>query len=756
MANNKKKKTIKFTRSMRMKLAVLFGGVVVLFCGLIGRLMYIEHTSGDKYTKIILGQQGYDSKIIPYKRGDIVDCKGSILATSIDVYNVILDCSVLTSNEEGKYIEPTITALLECFPDLDMETLYSYAAEQKDSRYIILKSKLPYEEIQPFIEKTEAVDEKGKKINPNIKGVWFEKEYQRIYPKGPLASSVIGFTSSGNVGTIGLENYYNDVLNGTNGREYGYLNSDNNYEKNIINAEDGNRIVTSIDANVQSVVEQKILEFNEAYRDNAREGDGSLNTAVIIMNPNNGEIIAMAEYPSFDLSDPRDLSAYYTEEELEAMTEKQRMDALNAIWQNFCVTHTYEPGSVQKPFTVATGLETGTITTDMTFFCDGGEQVSDHWVGCAKRDGHGLETVEGSIMDSCNDALMQMSYLIQAENFANYQSIFGFGQRCGIDLPGETNTAGLIHTLDNMSNIDLATNVFGQNYNCTMVQMAGSFCSLINGGMYYQPHLVTKITDEAGNTISTVEPTVMKQTISQSTSRQLMEYMYHTVSAGSAGIAKVDGYSMGGKTGTAQKYPRGTGDYLVSFIGYLPQENPQILIYCIVDTPNTDDQPHSSFAQNIVREILKEILPYMNIYQDEELTGKNEFLNIKGEDTRLLGQEPNDPAADPNNPAAEPQDPAADPNNPAAEPQDPAAEPSDPAAEPQDPAAEPSDPAAEPQDPAAEPNDPAADPNNPAAEPNDPAAEPNGPAAEPDYPASMPNDPAAEPQDSAAGADDPA
>lgn len=613
---------------MRLKLFVLFSIIAVGMCGLIGRLMYIEYSSGDKYEKKVLSLQSYDSVTLPFQRGDIVDTNGTVLATSVAVYNVILDCSVMTSDE--KYIEPTINALVECFPDLNRGDLEDYAKNKKDSRYIVLEKKLSYDTVQPFIELQNATDENDKKIHPNIKGVWFETEYQRTYPFGTLASSVIGFTSAGNVGTTGLENYYDDVLNGVNGREYGYLNADSDFEKNVIVAKDGNRLICSLDANIQSVVEENIEKFNRTYTNNCRTGRGFKNCAVVIMNPNNGEILAMADYPTFDLNDPRDLSALYTKQQLEEMTDDETMEILNQLWQNFCVTSTYEPGSVQKPFTVCCGLETGTITENMTFNCDGKEMFAGQPIRCVNRNGHGIETVEKSLMDSCNDALMQMSYKIGAENFLEYQSIFGFGQKTGIDLPGEANTASLMHTLEDIRTVDLATNSFGQNYNCTMIQMISGFSSLVNGGTYYQPHIVRKITDAKGNTISTMGATAVKQTISESTSKTIKKYLQSVVAEGTGNTAQVDGYSMGGKTGTAQKYPRGNGNYLVSFMGFAPVENPQIVIYCIIDEPNVQDQAHSSYAQNIVREILKEVLPYMNIYPDRELDGTNDELDISG------------------------------------------------------------------------------------------------------------------------------
>lgn len=632
MATKKKRKPlIKFPKHMQKKMIVMFGLIALMLIGLVGRLMYIEYTSGEKYEKIVLSQQEYDSQSIPYQRGDILDAKGTVLATSIAVYNVILDCSVLTSDED--YIAPTIQALTACFPELTSDQLYGYVNDQKDSRYIILKKKASYEEIQPFVTMQEAEDEKGNRTNPNIKGVWFEKEYQREYPYNSLASAVVGFTAAGNVGVNGLENYYSDTLNGINGREYGYLNTDNNFEKTIKPAVNGSNIVTTIDANIQKIVEEKIADFNEAYTNNFREGDaGASHIGLVIMDPNNGNVLAMANYPNYDLSNPRDLSAYYSEEELAAMTDEEKMDLLNTLWQNFCVTYTYEPGSTAKPFTISAGLETGTLLGTETYNCDGYEMVGGHRVNCVKRSGHGMETIEQALMNSCNDALMQMSYSIGVDNFTKYQQIFGFGQKTNIDLPGETRTDSLLYTAENMTPIDLATNSFGQNFNTSMIQLATAYCSIVNGGSLYQPRLVQKITDENGNTIQNISPTLLRETISKTTSDTLKHDMYSVVSSGTGSTAKVDGYSMGGKTGTAQKAGRDGVNYLLSFIGFAPVEDPQLVIYCVVDEPNVQEQWHSTFAQNIVREVLEEVLPYMNIYRDEDITGIHSGWDIKGED----------------------------------------------------------------------------------------------------------------------------
>ena len=603
------------SRRMQRRLTFVFGLICVLFVVLIGRLMYIEYTEGDRYKKIVLSQLQYDSSTIPYKRGDIIDSKGTVLATSVDVYNVVLDAKVLNENKED-VIADTITAVTKCFPEIEADQIKTALKEKGTSQYVVLAKKVSYEEMASFSE-----------YKDKTAGIWFEKEYDRVYTYPTIASQLVGFVSAGNNGVIGLENQYNDVLNGINGRSYGYLNSDNDLEKTVIEPENGKNIITTIDMNIQSIVESEIRAFNQAFAADGK--DGSLNTAVLIMNPQNGEIYAMATYPTFDLTNPRDLSFMFTEEELAAMDENAKMDVLNGLWQNFPVSHTYEPGSTFKPFTVAMGLESGTLTGDETYYCDGGEHISNFHVRCVNRNGHGMETVAGALMDSCNDALMQMSYVIGAANFAYYQNLYGFGQKTNIDLPGEARTNTLIYSESDLEKtINIATNSFGQNFNTTMIQLGSGFCSLVNGGKLYQPHVVKRIEDESGNIVSEISPVLEKETVSKEVSNQLKGYLRQVVSDGTGKTAGVYGYDIGGKTGTAQKLPRGEGNYLVSFVGYVPQENPQVLIYCVVDTPNTADQAHSSYAQEIVHNVLVQILPYLNVPTVQEPEGSKAVSGV--------------------------------------------------------------------------------------------------------------------------------
>lgn len=596
----------KFSKIMQKKLVLLFSLVVLAFAILIGRIIQINAMNGEKYTKVVLDQQQYDSRVIPFRRGDIVDRNGTKLATSERVYNVILDVKAMLEKDE--YQEPTIKVLKDCFgiAEEDVEELVESSPE---SRYNILLKGVDYNTAKEF----EAIDEDEEK-HPNVKGIWLEEDYVRKYPYNSLASDVIGFSNADDVGTIGLEASYNAILNGVDGREYGYLEEGALLERTIKEAENGNTIVSTIDAELQKIVEKHILEFNETYKDNAEKGNGSLNTAVIIADPQSGEILAQASYPNFDLNKPRDISAYYTEKELKKMKEEEKVEILNNLWRDFCVSDSYEPGSTAKPFTVAAGLETGKIRGNEVYTCGGSLVVAEDTepINCHYTAGHGTQTIAQSIANSCNVAMMEMIKVIGAEDFYRYQSIFGFGTQTGIDLPGEAE--GILQDPELVGPVDLATNSFGQNFNVTMEQMVAGMSALINGGNYYEPHVVKQIQDENGNVIETKESVLKKRVISEQTSTMLKQYMKTVMEGtGTGASAAVEGYDIGGKTGTAEKYPRNSGKHLLSFIGYAPQDDPEVLIYVVIDEPNTESQEDSSLVLNLARSIMEEAFPYMNI-----------------------------------------------------------------------------------------------------------------------------------------------
>ena len=600
----------KISGLMQKKLVMLFGAIILAFVFLIGWITYINASKGEKYTKVVLDQQQYNNRTIPFKRGDIVDRNGTKLATSERVYNVVVDAKTITSNK--KYINPTIKALSKCF-DLKKKDVRKQIKKNPNSRYLVLKKGVNYEAYQKFEKITSDTDK-----NPNVQGVWMEEDYTRKYPYKTLASDVIGFTTNGNVGSNGIEASYNSILNGTDGREYGYLDEDSGYERTVKEPDNGSTVVSTIDLQLQSIVEQHILEFNEEHKNEATQGEGSKNTGVIVMNPQNGEILAEASYPNYDLNNPRDLTKYYTEEQLKKMTDQEKLDTLNDLWNNYCVSNTYEPGSTFKPFTISAGLETGVLTGNENYVCGGVMHVGDHDIHCSNRSGHGPETLKQALENSCNVALMQIGASIGTEEFCRYQRLFGFGEYTGIDLPGEGETSGLLYTPATMDPASLATNAFGQNFNVTMTQMAASFSSLINGGNYYEPHVVKQIQDQNGNVIETKDPVLLRKTVSAETSTMLKSYMKATMEYGTGKKAAVEGYDIGAKTGTAQKIPRKEGKYLLSYIGYAPQENPEVVVYVVIDEPNVSAQDNSLLVLELAKSIMEEAFPYLGITTIQE------------------------------------------------------------------------------------------------------------------------------------------
>lgn len=661
-----KRKTGKFSIKMQKKLVVLFIGILLAFAVLCARLIWITREKGTQYQKQVLSQQRYDSTTLPFRRGDIVDAKGTKLASSEKVYNLVIDAYVMKYKED--YLEPTLEALGRNFPDLDMEQIRTYV-ETHDTSYYVPLRRLTYDQISGFQEEAQLEDS-------NIKGVWFEEEYRRIYPNGSLAADVIGFARTDNQGQYGLEEYYNDVLNGTTGREYGYLNDDATLERTIKPAVDGDTVHSTIDANVQSIVEKYLKEFNEEYRDGVHPGNGAENLGCIVMEVNTGNILAMASYPTYDLNDTRNTDAllgsrmieqitnengyqvnrktdtYITQETIDGLSEDQLLLNLNNLWKNYCISSTYEPGSTAKPFTVAAALETGAITGNEHYTCTGSLEVGGHTIKCHSysRGGEGDVSVQDAIAWSCNVALMKIGQTLGVEEYSKFQQIFNFGLKTNIDLAGEARTAELLYSADEMNVTDLSTNSFGQNFNVTMIQMITGFCSLINGGYYYEPHMVDKITNANGATVENIEPRVLKQTVSESTSELIRQYCRAVVmeeggSYRTGKTARPAGYAIGGKTGTAQTVPRGNGEYVVSFMGYAPADDPQIAIYVVVDRANADPQDDAKYATGIVRNVLTEALPYLQIFMTEELS-EEEVQELQDRQLEITSQYTQKPEED--------------------------------------------------------------------------------------------------------------
>lgn len=675
------KKRNKFSIKMQKKLVVLFGLVLLAFTGLSIRLVWLTRENGTRYQKQVLAQQQYDSITLPYRRGDIVDAKGTKLATSEKVYNLVIDAKVMNTELNGKtpYLEPTLEALGQNF-DLDMTAIREYVATHKEASWYVPLKRLTYDEISGF--------QQAKSDNSNIKGVWFEEEYKRVYPYGSLAADTIGFTSTDNQGSYGLEEYYDSVLNGINGREYGYLNDDLNLERTVKAAVDGSSVHSTIDANVQMIVEKYLAKFMEEFKDNYKPGNGAENVGCIIQWVNTGEILAMASVPTYDLNNVRDPQAllgsmmvekvdtangYYEIKKngtvidqtvLDSMSEDDLYLNLNNLWKNYCITGTYEPGSVAKPFTVAMALEKGDITPNSTFECSGYMEIGGYKIRC-HNGAEGTMTLEKAVAKSCNVTMMKIAQIVGADDFCEYQKVFNFGLKTNVDLAGEARTASLVYSADQMGPTDLATNSFGQNFNVTMIQMITAFSSLINGGYYYEPHLVSKITNASGATVENIEPRVLKQTVSEETSAYIRQYCNAVVTEGTGKTARPAGYLIGGKTGTAETidqntHKRSKDEHVVSFMGYAPADNPQIAIYVVVDRPNVSHQGDAKHATRLVRSILTEVLPYLNIFMTEELsdTEREELAALNLEITTQYGQQNPDTTPEEGDGETQPEQPA--------------------------------------------------------------------------------------------------
>lgn len=596
------------TRKLFGRILIVFMLVTVVSAGLLGRIAYLGKAKGAEAEKKVLAQQSYRSNEIKYKRGDITDRNGNKLAVSRKVYDLVLDPVLISTKED--YIKATSGALKKVF-NISDKTVRKIIKDQPDSQYYVMQDFKGLEKDK--VEEFEKLVENDKK--KNIKGVIFEERYKRYYPYSTVASKIIGFCSSEDVGIWGLENQYNRQLSGTNGRRYGYFNSELELVETVKNPVNGNNIVTTIDANVQGILERQMKEFQEKV--------GSLNMGCIIMNPQNGEIYAMSSYPEYDLNNPRDLSVLYSKEEIEKMSEKKKSKELNKLWRNFCISDAFEPGSTFKPITVAACLDEGVTNPNKLYYCNGYQKVNGIQIKCVSyaAGGHKMINICQSLMESCNDVMMQLGAKLGRTKFVDYVSDFGFGQKTGIDLPGEG--VGGVFSKDRMHSVELATSSFGQGQTVTMIQLAAAFSAVINGGNYYEPHVVKEITNTSGALISSKENALVRKVITEGTSEKLRDYLYETVEKGTAGPAKVPGYEIGGKTGTAEKHPVGRGNYLVSFAGFTPVDKPEVMIYVIIDEPNVKDQAHSIYATQFSSQVMKEVLPLLGVYQSEDIKKKD-------------------------------------------------------------------------------------------------------------------------------------
>ena len=591
----------RFSRKMCITVFLVFCVCLFTFGVLLFKIYRINSKDGDRYRKEALSQQSYTNTVLNYQRGDVKDRNNTTLAVSVRKYDLVLEPRTLGKDEKKK--QATVDAIAKTFG----------VASSVVEEVIQKKPNSMCEHIDGLKElPAKKVDKFKKQIKKErLEGVWFEEVYKRNYPLKTVGASIIGFMNSNNQGTYGVEEQYNSVLNGTTGREYGYFDSNMNLQRTIKEAKDGNSVVLTIDANVQKIIEDEIADFQ-------KNGTGAKTIAMMVMNPKNGEILAMASNSTFDLNDPQNLASMYSEQKIAAMTDKEKNENLLSMWSNFCVGSAYEPGSTFKPFTIAAALDENIISGKSTFQCNGVKKVADREIHCSNRNGHGMLDLRHALMESCNAALMDIGLGLGRNKFSKYNKLYGFGQRTGVDLPGET--SGLIHTKEELNPVELATSSFGQTQTVTMVQMLSGFSSLINGGNYYQPHLVKEIQNSNGDVVKTIDPVVVKRTTSEDTSSKLRSYLKSTVEEGTAAPAQVKGYSIGGKTGTAEKRPVSAKKYLVSFIGCEPAEDPEVAYYVIIDEPHVKDQAHSTYATEFSSKVMKRVLPFLGQYASSSQT----------------------------------------------------------------------------------------------------------------------------------------
>lgn len=594
----RRKREKKFNDVMRNSLFFVFGVVIVVCAYLIGRLVWLNNVNGDEYARKVLSQQAYSSQTLVAERGAITDRNGIVLARSEKIYNVILDPYVILSHDY--FVKPTLEAMKETL-GYDMDEMRELIEANPNSRYLVFEKNIEYARVSDF--------NKYKSSHKFVVGVWFEENYARVYPYGNFASHVIGFMSKDG-GSYGLEQYYNDSLTGVEGLEYGYYDPELNRQKTVKEARDGYTLQTTLDFNIQTIIQKKVEKF--------REEIGCNNIGVIVMNPNNGEIYGMTSNYEFDLNNPRSLEGLYTKEELEEMSDEDKTREMYKMWRNFCISDTYEPGSTFKTITVASALEENSITTGDHFTCNGYTEKGGWQIGCNKKSGHGSLSLAESLMKSCNCALMEIADKLGADKFFKYQNLFGFGARTGVDLTGEA--TGIIIPRNKLNVTELATCSFGTTFNVTMIQIAAAYASILNGGEYYAPHVVKEIKTEDGVTVRSENTAPVRETVSHTTSDFIKEALYMTVEAGTATPAKVAGYLVGGKTGTAQKRPRTEKKYIVSFVGFAPVDNPQVMTYVVIDEIHDPEiAGSSSSATRMTSEIMNEILPYLGMYPEGDI-----------------------------------------------------------------------------------------------------------------------------------------
>ena len=562
----------------RKKVMIVFVAVFFIMMFLIGRLVYLMIFCSEYYGNKAenLHERERDIKAA---RGKLLDANGTVLATNKSV------CTISVIHNQMEEPEKVIAMLVK-------ELGISEEAARKRVEKVSSIERV----------KTNVAKETGDAIRAyGLSGVKVDEDYKRYYPYGTLASKVLGFTGADNQGILGLEVKYDEYLQGTNGKILTLTDARGieieNAGESRLEPVNGYDLCLSLDYNIQMYCEQA------AKKVCTKKSADSV--SVIVMNPQNGELMAMVNYPEFDLNDPFTMVG----DNGEAVSAEEKQNLLNKMWRNQCISDTYEPGSTFKIITAAAALEEGVVKLDDAFFCPGYKIVEDRRIRCARTTGHGAETFETGIMNSCNPVFMELGERLGAENFVGYFKQFGLLSKTNIDLPGEAGT--IMHKTENIGPVELATISFGQSFQITPIQLVTTVSSIINGGTRVTPHFGVSVQDADGNTVKTFSYETHENICTAETSETMRYLLEKVVSEGTGKNAKIEGFSIGGKTATSQTLPRSDHKYISSFLGFAPADNPQVLVLVVINNPQ-GIYYGGTIAAPVAKEIFENILPYLD------------------------------------------------------------------------------------------------------------------------------------------------
>ncbi len=626
----KKAKKIRNDQLLRKKIAII-GYVFIFLLGvLLFRVIYIKVVKGPEYEKVAVQQQTSrltDQSVSPL-RGKILDRNGKTLAISNTIYTVVIDIrSMFDEGITAKDRELTIKTLSEVL-EIDLATVQGYYAVDSNNR--------PIDDVQyRVIAKNVSYDDGQALLDSGAKGIYLEAGSDRVYPQKIYAASVVGFLRGDDASSYwGLEASYDEYLKGEAGRNFSSYTTEGDVAMNEILAKNGDTVVTTIDLEMQSFAEELCAKYGVLYNAD--------HTSTIVMDPNTGEILTMAQFPTYDVNQPGDVETFNDPRFLptyEASTDEDKADQIFEVWKNFNISSAYEPGSIYKPLVVAGALDEGIIAKDDVFYCDGGIQVADKYIPCWKDGGHGELSVSGVLANSCNVGMILIGQKMGRQVFYDYQQDFGFGEVTGVDLPNEASVSNIVYDLEGLNEVEVATGSMGQSFSATALQLITAFNATINGGYLLEPYVVSRVVNSNHEVVFSNERTVKRQVVSKSTSDFLRTSLRETITSGTGKKVNVEGYNIGGKSGTAQQGVRSLNEYALTFEAYFPVENPQYVVLSTVYKPRPYVDGEST-AAIMTKELIEYIIQIKGIEPSnyEELQEANSSLVNKVKVPDFTGQ----------------------------------------------------------------------------------------------------------------------